>query len=283
LIVIVADEAPLGDESDNPSSVMTYVPGPHDMSVSGKYSITPPPIVALRGVVDVSAAWVTLAVLSIIGWSGKPDGVCEALRERVCVCDRDWLRVSVPDRLIVPLCVFVPLDECVPDRVGVIESVWVVDGEPVALGDSDWLGDDDNDGVCVIVRDTDAVDDSEGERVGDGEVVGDGEPVVLGELDSDGDTDLVVDCDGVNDGDCEADDVVLRDWLWDAVIDADCDGVLACKRLALCDGVAVCDALCVRVVVGELLDELVVDSLGLCVTLGDCVMLGDDVTVRDWD
>jgi len=106
---------------------------------------------------------------------------------------------------------------------------------------------------------------------------------VLGELDSDGDTDLVVDCDGVNDGDCEADDVVLRDWLWDAVIDADCDGVLACERLVLCDGVAVCDALCVRVVVGELLDELVVDSLGLCVTLGDCVMLGDDVTVRDWD
>ena len=46
---------------------------------------------------------------------------------------------------------------------------------------------------------------------------------------------------------------------------------------------AVGDALCVCEIVGEILDDLVVVSVGLCVWLLDCVELGDDVVVRDWD
>ena len=65
--------------------------------------------------------------------------------------------------------------------------------------------------------------------------------------------------------------------------DGDCDGVLACVGLADWEGVAVGDALCVCEIVGEILDDLVIVSVGLCVWLLDCVELGDDVVVRDWD
>ena len=83
--------------------------------------------------------------MSNTGCRGKPEGVRDGLRERVCVCDADWLRLCVTDRVPVPVRVFVAVKERVPVCVGeelgdgvkevVMEPVCVKVGVPLPLGD----------------------------------------------------------------------------------------------------------------------------------------------------
>ena len=80
------------DRTERPSVANTYLPGPQLGSSSGKYTVTPWALEAVRLVYDDRIAGFNIfPVLSMIGCSENPEGVrdgdCERVTLCVCVCE----------------------------------------------------------------------------------------------------------------------------------------------------------------------------------------------------